>query len=245
MYTLHHGDCLDVLPTLADQSVDAVICDPPYGTTACKWDSVIPFEPMWKELKRIIKPRGAIVLFGSQPFTSALVMSNPKWFKYCWTWDKVTGKGHLVAKKRPLQQTEDIAVFCNSGIRYFPIMEKREKPIKGVEAKRSVIMGGNSKGYSAIYTHKYPKTILRFIPVNNPIHPTQKPLALLEYLVKTYTNEGDTVVDFTFGSNTTGVACVQTGRNYIGIERDADYFRIGSERIRAAADPLHAMREAS
>ncbi len=233
---LHHGDCLDILPTLPDKSVDAVICDPPYGTTACKWDSVIPFAPMWEQLKRIIKPRGAIVLFGSQPFTSALVMSNVKMFKYQWVWDKVTGVGFQIAKYRPMMQHEDVIVFCNGTPKYNPIMVKRDKPIIGKVATPS--KSSPLKYYDGIarsYTHKFPKSILTFNKAAvRGLHPTQKPLPLLEYLVKTYTNAGDTVLDFTFGSGTTGVACVNLDRDFIGIEKDDQYFNLGSSRINLA-----------
>lgn len=254
-YTLHHGDCLDVLPTLPDASVDAVIADPPYGTTACKWDSPIPFEPMWRELKRVIWPRGAIVLFGSQPFTSALVMSWPQGFKYTWVWYKNAPTGVPMANFQPMRCYEDIAVFsCGT-----PIFNKQptrsriaDRPLgrsNGVRAS-----GSNHysfvKGGEKVFLNEWvnPRNVLEF-PIEpmarGRLHPTQKPLALLEYLVRTYTNEGDTVLDFTMGSGTTGHACVNTGRNFVGIERDRGYFEIAERRIRDAADPLHAMREAS
>ena len=226
---LYHGDCLDIMPTL-DQ-VDLILADLPYGTTQCKWDVVIPFEDLWKEYKRLRKEHVAIVLFCTQPFTSALIMSNVEEFKYCWDWDKMTGKGHLVAKIRPLQQTEQIAVFGGDKINYYPIMVLRDKPVKGKEAKRTEIMGGVSSGYEVTYTHKYPKTLLSFKPVFHGTHPAQKPVPLLEYLIKTYTKEGDVVLDNTMGSGSTGVACVRTKRNFIGIEKNREIFIGAKQRI--------------
>ncbi len=238
-YTLYHGDCLDILPTLEPGSVDAVIADIPYGTTACAWDSVIPFEPMWAGIKHVLKPRGAAVLFGSQPFTSALVMSNVKWFKYCWVWDKVTAKGHLVAKHRPMQQTEDVAVFGNGAINYYPIKKMRQKAEKITRSagKETEIMGGRDVGYyERITNFWYPKNVLTFSwSKQTSLHPTQKPVALMEYLIRTYTNEGDTVLDFTMGSGSTGVAAMKTGRRFIGIELDPQYYAIAEQRIKNAA----------
>ena len=232
---LHLGDCLDVMRDIPDGSVDMVLTDPPYGTTACKWDSVIPFEPMWSQLKRITKPNGAIVLTASQPFTSALVMSNVAMFKYCWVWDKVTARGHLVAKIRPMAQHEDVIVFGKGHVTYNPQMVLMDKPQKGksMESSRTEIMGGKTTGTSEtiIRTHKYPKTIQTFGNRGKSLHPTQKPVALMEYMIRTYTNEGETVLDFTMGSGTTGVACKNLGRSFIGIEMDADYFSVASKRI--------------
>jgi len=226
------GDCLEVMKGIPDKSTDMILADLPYGTTACKWDTIIPFEPLWKQYKRIIKDNGAIVLTASQPFTSALVMSNLKMFKYCWTWDKITAKGHLVAKIRPLQQTEDILVFGEKRINYFPIMIDRPKnKIETTsEHKRTEIMGGISKGYRKTYTQWYPKTLLKF-KVERGFHPTQKPVALFEYLIKTYTNEGDLVLDNCAGSFTTAIACENLKRNWICIEKEAEYCEIGRKRI--------------
>ena len=234
--TIIHGDCLEVMPQLPNGSVDMILCDLPYGTTACKWDTIIPFEPLWKQYKRIIKSNGAIVLTASQPFTSALVMSNIKMFKYCWTWDKVTAKGHLVAKIRPMQQTEDILVFGKNRINYYPIMTPRPKPVKIKEEKRTEIMGGKkNENYRSIRDTWYPKTILKFSHSNptKTIHSTQKPVALFEYLIKTYTNENDLVLDNCAGSGTTGVACKNLNRNFILIEKDLGYFNIAQTRIAA------------
>jgi len=234
---LINGDCLEEMKQIKDKSIDMILCDLPYGTTKCKWDTGIPFDKLWEQYERITKDKGAIVLFGSQPFTSALVMSNSKRFKYCWTWDKVTAKGHLVAKIRPMQQTEDIVVFGKGRIKYYPIMEDREKDRKDVDTEysRTEIMGGEvkRKRKKIVRTKKYPKTILTFSNASQKgkVHPTQKPVALLEYLIKTYTNENETVLDNCMGSGSTGVACVNTNRNFIGIELDEKYFNIAKERI--------------
>jgi len=242
--TLHHGDCLEVMPDIPDASVDAIIADLPYGTTQaqCKWDTVIPFALLWEQYKRITKPRGAIVLFSSQPFTSALVMSNVGWFKYCWVWDKITARGHLVAKKRPMAQHEDICVFYEKAPSYHPQMTLKAKPERGssVESSRTELCIGKTTGEKTqvVRTHSYPKTILTFGMDKRNGHPTQKPVALLEYLVRTYTNEGDTVLDNCFGSGTTGVACIQTGRSFIGIELDANYFSIAQQRIESAQNEM-------
>ena len=228
------GDCLEEMPKIADKSVDMILCDLPYGTTACKWDKVIPFEPLWTQYKRIIKDNGVIVLTASQPFTSALVMSNPKMFKYEWIWDKITGRGHLVAKYRPMAQHENILVFGNGKVKYNPQMVLMDKPQKGksMEASRTSIMGGRTTKESEIIirTHKYPKTIITQGVDGKYLHPTQKPVALFEYLIKTYTNEGDLVLDNVAGSGTTGVACKNLNRNCILIEQDEKYCQIASER---------------
>ena len=237
---IYLGDCLEVMKDILDGSVDAIITDPPFGTTKCKWDSVIPFEPMWEQLKRIIKPKGAIVLFGSEPFSSALRMSNIKNYKYDWVWDKVTARGHLVAKIRPMQQTEDIVVFGDKKVNYYPVMTDRDKIRKdvSVEYSRTSIMGGiTSKEQEKITRDKrYPKNIIRSSNASqkNKLHPTQKPVGLLEYLIRTYTLENETVLDFTIGSGTTAVACINTGRNFIGIEKDEKYFDIANKRIEEA-----------
>jgi len=248
-YTLYNADCLDILPTLDAGSVDAVICDPPYGTTACKWDSVIPFAPMWAGIKRVLKPRGACVLFGSQPFTSALVMSNPKWFRYEWVWDKVNTTGFLDVNRKPMKRHENIIVFASGEHTYNPI-------VSGSAVKS---FGARSRGLSSVYgafgadkQHGigYPQSIIKcqrptnITDVQFGMHPTQKPLALLEYLVKTYTNEGDVVLDFAFGSGTTGHACGNLARRFIGIEKDEHYYAIAEERIATAYEPLRMMQVA-
>lgn len=240
---LLQGDCLELMKTLPDKSIHAIITDPPYGTTACKWDSVIPFEPMWEQLKRIIKPNGAIVLFGSQPFTSALIMSNPKMFKYTWTWVKNKKTGFLNAKKQPLKQVEDIIVFYIKQPTYTPQKTQGHKPVNSFTKHTS---DGSTVGKTKIgisgggQTDRYPANILSIPVVNNDnsngdkFHPTQKPVALLEYLIKTYTNEGETVLDFTAGSGTTGVAAINTNRNSVLIEREEKYCEIIKARIEAA-----------
>jgi site-specific DNA-methyltransferase (adenine-specific) len=249
MYQLHHGDCLDILPTLESQSVDAVIADIPSGRTACSWDSVIPFAPMWKDLKRISKPRGAIVLLGcTQPFTSALVMSNVEWFRHHWIWHKTKATNYVKARSMPMRYHEDICTFASAGVRYFPQM-RSGKPWKRIHRNGNkpdaIISDTRISGSVTERDTQFPSSVL-FFPVE-PVkaHPTQKPIALMEYLVKTYTNEGDTVLDFTMGSGTTGAACANTGRRFIGIEKDAGYFALASDRIAAAYDPLLSMRAAS
>ena len=283
MIDLYKGDCLEVMDELIAKGVvvDAIITDPPYQTTACAWDFVVPFnnhimiqkgkkevpmykdewvmrelrqtyksihqceeefdelskEGMWQKLNKLIKPNGAIVLFGSEPFSSALRMSNIKNYKYDWVWDKVTAKGHLVAKIRPMQQSEVISVFGRGKIVYNPIMTDREAPRKDVDTEysRTELVGGKTtkKQLKIIRTKRYPKTILTFSNASqkNKLHPTQKPVELMEYLIKTYTNEGELVLDFTMGSGSTGVACKNLGRDFIGIEMDNNYFNIAKERI--------------
>lgn len=239
---LIQGDCIEIMQNLIKQGlkVDAIITDPPYGTTACKWDSIIPFDKMWDCLNKLIKDNGAICLFGNEPFSSLLISSNLKGFKYRIDWDKQVPSGMGYAKYRPMQQTEDIAVFTKNGSKtvYYPQMIKREKPIKsggntiqaGVYSRFKCI--GEGREYKKIYEYKNPTTLISFPKVRNGVvHPTQKPVALLEYLIKTYTNEGETVLDFTMGSGSTGVACKNLNRKFIGIEKDEKYFEIAKERI--------------
>ena len=234
---LIQGDCLEVMKTLPDNSVDAIITDLPYGTTACKWDVVIPFEPMWAQVKRVIKDNGAIVLFGSEPFSSYLRLSNIKDYKYDWKWDKKQCGNPFLAKIQPLKTYEDIMVFNSK--KYYPIMRKGKLRKKGGCKKDNSITGTKANNYSITNDTYYPIAILDFTNANKKgkQHPTQKPVALMEYLIKTYTNEGDTVLDFCMGSGTTGVACVQTGRDFIGIEKDQTYFETSKRRIEDT-DPL-------
>lgn len=235
MINLQKGDCLELMKDIPDNSVDLILCDLPYGTTACKWDSVIPFGPLWGQYSRICK--GAIVLTAAQPFTSALVMSNTNGFRYSWVWDKANSTGFLNAKKQPLRQTEDILVFGKS-VTYNPIMEVRGKPRK----KGGYIKGTGTENYGdfesveSFNNEYYPTNLLRISNAarKGKMHPTQKPVALMEYLIRTYSNEGDIVLDNCMGSGTTGVACVNTGRNFIGIEKDREYFKIARRRIREA-----------
>ena len=245
MMDLIKGDCLEVMKGIETGSIDAIITDPPYGTTACKWDSVIDFELMWEQLNRIIKPNGAIVLFASQPFTSKLVASNISGFKYNWVWEKATGSNFAVVKYQPFKEHEDVLVFGKGGnrVNYYPIKQQRKgSGLKRLDNgyKSNTISGEitenlktNRKGkdYDKL---RYPSSVQYF---NNRdkhrgLHPTQKPIALMEYLIKTYTNENETVLDFTMGSGSTGVACVNTNRNFIGIEMDAKYFDIATERVK-------------
>ena len=238
-YELHHGDCLEVMRDIPDKSVDMILADLPYGTTSCKWDTIIPFEPLWYQYERVIKDNGAIVLTAVQPFSSALVSSNFKGFKHEWIWEKERGTGFQVARYRPMQKHEHILVFSKGGerVNYYPIKEKLEKPLKKRSAwtKSGSSPLANISDYEIIYTDRYPLSILEFPRDNkNRIHPTQKPVALFEYLIKTYTNEGDTVLDNVMGSGTTGVACLNTNRKFIGIELDETYFNIAKERINNA-----------
>lgn len=234
MINLMNGDCLELMKTIPDGSVDMILTDPPYGTTACKWDSVIPFEPMWAELKRIIKPNGAIVLFGSEPFSSALRMSNIKQYKYDWVWNKKNSGSGLLAKKQPLKQHELISVFSVNSHYYSPQMtEGKMRNKKSYGSKLDSVVGEikpSKDNYNNLY---FPKSIIEFSNANQKgkVHPTQKPVALLEYLIKTYTQDGEIVLDFTAGSFSTGVACVNMGRSFIGIELDKSYFEIGVNRV--------------
>ena len=235
-YHLLQGDCLELMATIPSGSVDMVMCDLPYGTTQNKWDSVIPLPPLWSAYKRICKPNAAIVLTASQPFTSALVMSNIEMFRYCWVWDKANSTGFLNAKKQPLRQTEDVCVFYQDVPSYYPAMEVRGKPRKKGGSKVNNGCYGELRSSESFNNTYYPTNLLRISNANRAekVHPTQKPVALMEYLIKTYTNEGETVLDNTMGSGTTGVACGNTGRRFIGIERDESYFKIASDRIEKA-----------
>lgn len=228
MFTLKRGDCLELMRDLPDKSVDLILCDLPYGTTQNKWDSVIPFDALWSEYSRICK--GAVVLTAAQPFTSALVVSNMKNFKYQWVWKKSRPTGHLNAKKQPLRNTEDILVFYKSQCTYNP-QGTRETDVMVSRTNRGNY-GECSKTTRQTVTG-YPTTILEFASETG-VHPTQKPVQLMEYLVRTYTNEGDTVLDNCMGSGTTGVACANTGRKFIGMELDREYFRVARRRISEA-----------
>ena len=232
------GDCLERMKEIPDGSVDLILADPPYGTTACKWDSIIDLPSMWEQLKRIIKPNGAIALFGSEPFSSALRMSNIKQYRYDWIWEKPKGTGHLNAKKQPLRYTENIHVFYKKQCLYHPQKTNGHKPsnINGRRRKKTTVYGVFHNIISGGQTDRYPKNILKFNNVNSAhgiVHPTQKPVALMEYLIRTYTQEGETVLDFVMGSGTTGLAAKNLNRNFIGIEKDAGYFEIAKQRLGA------------
>lgn len=230
--SLFLGDCLEMMRHIPDGSVDMVMCDLPYGTTQNKWDSVIPLEPLWCEYRRVCKPRAAIVLTACQPFTSMLVMSNLKEFKYCWYWRKNRATNVLNAKKMPLRNTEELVVF--GGNRYNPQgLVYAPEPSRNSKRDSDCYGAGTTKSYVREYTN-YPKQSLDFNSHQRVVHPTQKPVELMEYMIRTYTNEGQTVLDNTMGSGTTGVACMNTGRRFIGIERDEEYFRVASERISSA-----------
>jgi DNA modification methylase len=234
MISLINADCLEAMRDIPDGSVDMVLTDPPYGTTACKWDSVIPFEPMWEQLKRITKLNGAIVLFGAEPFSSRLRVSNIKNYKYDWMWEKEQGTNFAMSKKQPLRKHEIISVFYLKQPYYNSVGNKLETPqkVKRGDNTKSITSQNNSKYLKeSTYTHSTKHSILRFKRDRTNLHPTQKPVALMEYLIRTYTNAGDTVLDFTFGSGTTGVAAKSLGRSFIGIELDPDYFALGSKRI--------------
>ena len=233
MTDLLHGDCLEKMKDIPDKSIDMILCDLPYGTTHCKWDVAIPFEPLWKEYKRIIKDRGCIALFGSEPFSSYLRMSNIKQYKYDWIWNKKQSGSFQNAKYNPLKITETISIF-NSSV-YYPQMRKGKMRKKG---------GAKSPHYTAHNMFTTPEKICDdYFPINiieiaqprlNNVHPTQKPVVLLEYLIKTYTLENETVLDNTMGSGSTGVACINTNRKFIGIEKDDKYFEIAKNRIKKA-----------
>lgn len=252
---LYKGDCLEIMDRLISDGVvvDAIITDPPYGTTACKWDTIIPLEDMWLRLNKLIKPNGAIVLFGSEPFSSALRMSNIKNYKYDWIWHKNNTSGFALAKKQPMRNHEVISLFYSKQCTYNYIKENRqmnESSKKRMEYDFTSTKGKNKQQnelkkvqYVPEDKHlSYPKSIKYFENVannsNERVHPTQKPVALMEYLVKTYTNENELVLDFTMGSGSTGVACKNLNRNFIGIELDEKYFTIASERINKPKDTL-------
>ena len=244
--TLINDDCLNAMKFIPDGSISMILADPPYASTACKWDSIIPLEPMWEQLKRIIKPNGAIVLFGQEPFSSILRTSNLNMFKYDWYWVKSRKNGFVHAKGMPLKETETVSVFSGGSIRrnsnnpmvynpqnVIPFTKKRVNYVKTTSA----YSGGHEVGTE--YEQKgygYPTNLIPFKNESpkTQVHPTQKPVALMEYLINTYTLEGETVLDFTAGSFTTGVACVNLNRRFIMIEKDPYYFKIGSERVERA-----------
>ena len=240
-FNLYNGDCLEIMKQIPDDSVDFICCDLPYGTTNCSWDSVIPFDKLWEQYNRIAKDKAAIALFGSEPFSSYLRMSNIKNYKYDWIWNKKSAANILIAKYQPLKICETISIFCKTSSNYYPILTQtgrditREKPVEqksdlisGIKSGKFIKSSKNKKG-----TERYPKNIIEISNAdrNNSLHPTQKPVELLEYLVKTYTKEGDVVLDNCMGSGTTGVACRNLNRNFIGIELDKKYFEICKKRI--------------
>lgn len=227
------GDCLEVMKDIPDKSIDMILCDLPYGITACKWDTVIPFEPLWGQYKRIIKENGCIALSASQPFTSKLVMSNIKWYKHHWIWLKNRGTGFQIVKYRPMMQTEDIIVFCKGKVRYNPQKIKFAKPViyTFATSTRGTNPLANINKSKHIVNGKWPTNVIYCKNLNRKKHPTQKPVELFEYLIKTYTNENDLVLDNCIGSGTTAIACLETNRRYIGIEKELKYVEIARERI--------------
>lgn len=245
------ADCLDALAMIPDQSVDMVLCDLPYGTTACKWDAVIPFEPLWAAYRRVTKPNAAIVLTGSQPFTAALGSSNLSWLKYSWVWEKSRPTDFLQAKHKPLKGFEDVLVFYASRPTYNPqgtTAVNRSVKNTGTKARgrggkkenadktfHAAVSGADENDCYRQTVTDYPRGIIKFAQDSTALHPTQKPVALMEYLIRTYTTKGDTVLDNTMGSGTTGVACENTGRRFIGIERDPTYFDVAVCRVSDAA----------
>lgn len=244
---LYKGDCLEVMKALPDNSVDLILCDLPYGTSACKWDTVIPLDKLWERYERIIKEEGAIVLFGAEPFSSHLRISNLRLYKYDWKWEKPNGANFLNFKYQPAKVHEDIMVFGKKAVSYSKNGNMQYFPQMGVGKPYSQRSGKqkNAYGNSSVRTpieqvitdnkgERYPRSILRFGLDKEKCHPTQKPVALLEYLIKTYTNEGDIVLDNCMGSGSTGVACARTWRHFIGIEKDDGYFEVARQRIRNA-----------
>jgi site-specific DNA-methyltransferase (adenine-specific) len=237
MIQLFNGDCLEVMQELPDNSIDFILTDLPYGTTASNWDKIIPNNLMWEQLKRIRKERTTIALFGTEPFSTYLKISNINEYKYDWIWDKKIPSGMSYAKYQPMRLTENISIFYIK-TNYYPQMIKRDKPIKsgGTQIKSEVAPHTLDKNFKKTYTHKNPTNILSYQKIRQgSLHPTQKPTDLLEYLIKTYTLEKETVLDFTMGSGSTGVACINTNRDFIGIELDREYFDLSKHRIQEAS----------
>ena len=243
-YKLLQGDCLELMEGIPDKSIDMILCDLPYGTTACKWDTIIPFEPLWEQYERIIKDNGAIVLTASQPFAMNLAMSNMRLFRDEWIWDKTRGSNFQLAKKMPMKSHENVLVFYKKLPTYNP-QYWYSSPYKTTEGKRARTIEGlsnSSAGVNRTATvsdgRRYPLSIITIKRDSEKLHPTQKPVALLEYLIKTYTNEGETVLDNCMGSGSTGVACVNTNRRFIGIELDENYYNIAKQRIESQENKL-------
>ena len=228
---LYNGDCLELMKNIPDKSIDMILCDLPYGTTACKWDTVIPFEPLWEQYNRIIKDNGVIALFAQIPFDKVLGVSNLKMLRYEWIWKKSKATGHLNAKKMPLKEHENILIFYKNLPRYNAQgLIKKVIPTISRGRDNGSNYGESSKDAIQEYEN-YPKSVLEFASESKTVHPTQKPVALFEYLIKTYTNEGETVLDNCMGSGSTGIACLRTNRNFIGIDKDDKYFDIAYNRI--------------
>ena len=243
MIDLRQGDCLELMKDIPDKSIDMILCDLPYGTTKCNWDTVIPFEPLWEQYSRIIKDNGAIVLFGSEPFSSYLRMSNIKNYKYDWKWDKVVGSNFVQAKKQPLRIYEDICVFYKKQPTYNPRMTERDKKNERPAKKKAVnnIINMVCEDEGTRNKKKYPVNKIEYNRLSGELnsskilHPCQKPIAILDYLIKTYTTDGEVILDNCMGSGSTGVAALNLHRNFIGIELDKKYFEIAKERIEKVA----------
>lgn len=241
---IHLGDCLELMPQIADASIDLILCDLPYGTTNCKWDTIIPFDKLWEQYERIIKPNGAIVLTAQQPFTSALIMSNTKLYKYNWHWNKVKPSSFMNAKNAPMKKIEDVCVFSFGTVangspklmKYNPqglIECGKMRPPKNDSVPEQSTIGkrpSRANSYKQEFTN-YPNDLIEFSFETKPFHPTQKPISLFEFFIKTYTDEGDTVLDNCIGSGTTAIACKRTGRNFIGIEKEQSYFDLANKRL--------------
>ena len=236
MINLMNGDCLELMRNIPAASIDLILCDLPYGTTQNKWDAVIPFEPLWAEYWRVCK--GPVVLTAAQPFTTTAIASNLGNFKYAWVWEKTQAVGHLNAWRRPMQSHEDVLVFCRGTPPYFPIIT--DKPTENQRPVTARTKTSGNYGSHKLDVHKcppdksMPRSVIKFSNAQGTVHPTQKPVALMEYLIRTYTNPGDLVLDNCMGSGTTGVACMNTGRRFIGIERDKEYFNVATSRIYGA-----------
>ena len=249
MSIVHNGDCLKIMPKLKDKSVNMILCDLPYGTTACTWDAIIPFDKLWKQYERLIKDNGCIALFGQEPFSSHLRMSNLKLYKYDWIWIKSRACGFYNVKHRPMNSHELISIFSKATTRsnsegtmkFYPQgLKKLDKVVSGIKDCQADRAGhkfsrlANKAKYIQKYTN-YPTKILKFSNVPSPVHPTQKPISLLEYLIRTYTEVDDTVLDNTMGSGSTGVASVNLNRRFIGIEKDKTYYKIAQDRLKLAS----------
>lgn len=236
MITLYNNDCLKILPTLPDHSVDMVLADLPFGTTKNQWDHIIPMDQLWEQYKRLLKVGGVVALFGDEPFSSKLRLSNPKWYRYDWYWTKNNATGFLNANRMPLKRVETISIFYPKLPLYNPQKEIGYKPYTSMTGSKTKNYGKFKSIKTVNDGSRYPTNVLAFNKVSKTIHPTQKPVDLLEYLIKTYTNEGMTVLDNVMGSGSTGVACKNLNRNFIGIEKDPDYFKLAKERLDGNVD---------
>lgn len=236
------GDCLKIMPTLPGKSFDFILCDLPYGRTQNKWDCLIPFNALWQNYERLLKPSGCVALFGIQPFTSLLVVSNLSMYKYDWIWKKTQAVGHLNAWRQPMRDTETISIFCKGQSTYNP--QITDKPLKDIRPLSARTRKTSNYGDHDLTTRRcpidksMPRTVIEFANAQGVVHPTQKPVPLLEYLIQTYTNKGDSVLDNCMGSGSTGIACVNLARKFTGIEKDEKYFQIAKKRIRSASAGL-------